>query len=379
MPLNILIDTTSITLKKAGVGIYACNLVHELVTRYPDARFYLVGHDDDTDFDHQLSNVTQIKVPGRLFRILPLRFLLEQIYLPLLSRRYRIDVVHSLHYSFPLLPLRARRVVTFHDMTSFTMPSVHIYVKMIYYRFFISRAVRQADHIIFVSQSALLDCRQLFHLPLENATVAHLGKSSAFKPATDRANIQPTLDRYEIPANYILYVGTIEPRKNLIRLVKAFASISARHPDVVLVIAGMMGWHAEELFVTLRKLAIEPKVIFTGYISETDKIALLQGAAIFAYPSLYEGFGIPILEAMACGIPTVTSNKGSLPEVAGDGALQVEPTDIDAIAEALEQVLSDDALRHDLQQRGTVQAARFTWQATVEQTMKVYRLSVQER
>jgi len=179
--------------------------------------------------------------------------------------------------------------------------------------------------------------------------------------------------KYRLTKPYLLYIGTIEPRKNLTRLVEAFSRISEAFPTHQLVIAGMKGWMYEELFATIKTLKIDNKVVFTGFIDESDKPYLIGAAEAFIYPSLYEGFGIPVLEALACGTPTLTSNCSSLPEVAGDAALLADPTDIDDLASNIERLLADTELRNLLRENSLKQAALFDWAYTADQTLCAYR------
>jgi glycosyltransferase involved in cell wall biosynthesis len=372
MPFNILIDTTCITQKKAGVGIYAKNLIRHLLSSHSDVHLYLLVHDDDPDFNYSgHPDVTMISVPAKLFRRVALRFLLEQLFLPFLLAKHRIHVLHSLHYSFPLLHPGVKQVVTLHDMTSFKMPEVHLPLKVIYFHVFIRAAVRYADKLIFVSNSAQQDCAAMFHLREQASTVIHLGKADTFTPSLGSSD--HVRHKYNLPPIFLLYIGTIEPRKNLVRLVSAFASISNLHKDCVLVIAGMKGWMYDDLFKKVHDLNIESRVIFTGFVSEEDKLDLIQAATVFVYPSLYEGFGVPVLEAMACGIPTITSNISSLPEIAGNAALLVDPTSEDEIAAALNRLLSNPDLRRELSKKSILQAALFTWDKTATLTMNTYR------
>jgi len=187
--------------------------------------------------------------------------------------------------------------------------------------------------------------------------------------------VQCTRDTYQLPSDFVLYIGTIEPRKNLSRLVKAFASLADAHPQLVLVIAGMKGWMYDQLFENVRQLNLQSRIIFPGFIDEADKPFLLSAAKVFVYPSMYEGFGLPVLEALACGIPTVTSNTSSIPEVAGEAALLVDPTSETEIADAIEQLLSNLTLRSKLRERSILQAAKFTWQRTAALTVEAYKFS----
>lgn len=371
--MNVMIDATMVTRNKAGVGVYAKNLIQELIRIHPGPHFFVMVQDDDTEIDFgNRENVTMIRVPAKLFRRLPLRFLLEQAFLPLLLAKNRIDVLHSLHYSFPLVRFRTKQVVTLHDMTFFNMPEVHEFVKIKYFRFFTRMAVRFADRIIFVSQSTRQDCIARLGPLRGSSSVIHLGKSEAFHPGLDLVRVQSVRDKYCLPQDFVLYVGTIEPRKNLAALVSAFAPISNQHPDLVLVIAGMKGWMYDGLLESIDRLNLQSRIIFTGFIPEEEKPFLIAGAQVFAYPSLYEGFGIPVLEALACGIPTLTSNVSSLPEVAGNAALLVDPTNFDEISSSLERLLSDQPLREELKRESLLQAAKFNWANTATATLHAY-------
>ncbi len=373
--MNVLIDATGVTKKKAGVGVYARNLIQELTRIRPGPRLFVVAQDDDPELDFgDHDNVTMIRVPAKLFRILPLRFLLEQTFLPLLLLKHRINVLHSLHYSFPLVRFRTSQVVTLHDMTFFDMPEVHEFVKIKYFRFFIRMAALFADKIIFVSQSTQRDCiARLGPLRRPTYSVIHLGKSEAFHPGLDPAEVKRVRDKYGLLGDFILYVGTIEPRKNLAALVSAFAAVCDQHSGLVLVLAGMRGWMYDGLLETISRLRLESRVIFTGFIPEEEKPFLIAGATVFAYPSLYEGFGIPVLEALACGIPTLTSNVSSLPEVAGNAALLVDPTNVEEISSSLERLLSDQSLREELKRESLLQAAKFSWADTAAATLRAYQ------
>lgn len=371
--MRVLIDATGLTKKKGGVGVYGKNLIDRLVSA-GQTELFLVVQDDDPDFDYAgVPRVTVLPMPSRLLRKVPLRLVFEQTVLPLLILKHRIDVVHSLHYSFPLFRFGARSAVTIHDMTSFSMPEAHIGIKGCYYRFFIRRAPRMTDALIFVSRSAQEDFLARFGSPRGLSTVIYHGKSSDFQPGYDEAATAPVRARYKLPARYILYVGTIEPRKNLERLIQAFATLAPVHPDVCLVIAGMMGWKQDHLFGLVQDLGLKGRVLFAGFIAEEHKALLIAGCELFVYPSLYEGFGLPVLEALASGVPTITSNVSSLPEVAGDAAVQVDPKDAAALANAMLAILSDPALAAKLREKGPRQAAKFSWEDTAERTNAVYR------
>lgn len=372
--MKVLIDCTQVTRKKAGVGVYAENMVRELTRLDSGIEWFLLVQDDDSDFDFsQCSNVTLIRVDSRTFRKLPFRFLLEQLFIPFLALRYGIDVVHSLHYSFPLLPMSAKKVVTIHDMTMFLMPDMHLPSKVRYFQFFTGAAARRADALSFVSHSSQEDFLKFFPHPAPSCHIVPLGKGPQFRPDLDPQRIEEVVRKYGITQPYILFIGTIEPRKNLVRLTEAFSTLAQAHPSHVLVIAGMKGWMFKRLFNLVRTLNLENKVIFTGFVLETEKPYLIRGAEVFAYPSLYEGFGIPVLEALACGTPTLTSNISSIPEITGDAALLIDPSSMQDIAAGLKLLLGDASLRYKLSAKSISQAARFSWSHTAADTLSVYR------
>ncbi len=374
--MNVLIDALGVTRKKAGVGVYAKSLIDAMLSLPSGIHFFLLTQDDDADLYYpDRANVTMIRVPSRIFRIIFLCLLFEQIVLPFLLWKHRIQVVHSLHYSFPLLGFGTNRIVTIHDMTSFNMPEVHVKLKVIYFRFFIRAAAARASSIIFVSESARRDCHTFVGTPCGLVETIHHGKPDSFRPDFDPDSIRQVQRKYALPDRFVLYIGTIEPRKNLTALVHAFASVAPSYPDLKLVVAGMKGWKNEfnNLVETIASLKLSSRVLFTGFIAEEDKPLILCAAEVFVYPSLYEGFGLPVLEAMACGVPTITSNTSSLPEVAGEGALLVDPRNAAEIAATLALLLTDVSERDTLRNRAIDQAAKFSWQKAALSTLNAYR------
>lgn len=371
--MKILIDATGVTRQKAGVGVYAKNLIDHLSQSSGLCEFYVLAQDDDPELDFGYrANVTMIWVQAKFFRRVPLRLLLEQIYLPCLLRRRGIEVVHSLHYAFPYFSLGVRRVVTIHDMTFFTMPEVHEKLKIRYFRFFIRAAVRSVDAIIYISKSAQNDCIALLGEPSGSYRVIPHGKDETMQPERVPAKIERLREKYALPDRFVLYIGTLEPRKNLDRLVAAFAEVAARDATLGLVLAGKKGWMMDSLATTIKRFGLESRVVFTGFILEEEKPVLLGACIFFVYPSLYEGFGLPVLEALACGAPTITSNTSSLPEVAGDAALLIDPLKTADLASAMQTLLSDLDLQYSLRTRGLERAKQFTWQKTASATAEVY-------
>jgi glycosyltransferase involved in cell wall biosynthesis len=237
----------------------------------------------------------------------------------------------------------------------------------------VPRSVRHADHILADSTATKNDLIELYDTSPEKITVLLSGVDARFKRVEDTPVRQAVREKYRIPERpYILSVGTVQPRKNYGRLIQALARLRARGHDVDLVIAGGRGWLEDPIYETIRTTKMNDHVHFTGFADDADLPALYSEAACVAIPSLYEGFGIPVLEGMACGTPVVTSNVSSLPEVAGNAALTVSPTNLDALTNTLEQLLTDTTLREELIKRGLERVKQFTWQASAEQLRHIY-------
>lgn len=370
--LNVLIDFSQLPIQKVGVGVYGLNLILNLEDR-PNIHYFVLVQDDDDSLDKCPSDfITLIKVNSNKFRKLSNRFFLEQFYIPYLVYKHKIDVVHSLHYSFPVLA-KAKKVVTVCDMIFYKYPELHLKSKVLYFRFFIWLTTLFANKVICISESTRQDYLSYFKVPSELAAVVELGKDDSYHPDLDRQEINQLLKKYAIDGEYILFIGTIEPRKNVSNLILAFERLIADGFPHSLVVVGKKGWHYDSIFHLVKERNLTDRVIFTGFIEESEKPLFLAGASVFVYPSLYEGFGIPVLEALACGTPTITSNVSSMPEVAGDAALLVNPENLEEIYDAMKKVLMDSSLRSELKARSLRQAANFSWEKTANMTIEVYR------
>ncbi|MHB9091344.1 MAG: glycosyltransferase family 4 protein [Chloroflexota bacterium] len=235
-------------------------------------------------------------------------------------------------------------------------------------------SLRRARLVLADSENTRNDLVCLLDARPDAVQVLYSGVEKRFAPLDDAAALRAVRDRLDLTRPFILFVGTIERRKNLTRLIRAYGRVRARRRDLPqLVIAGRRGWLYEDVFQAVAELGLDEDVRFLGHVNDADLPALYNLAELFVYPSLYEGFGLPPLEAMACGTPVVSSNTSSLPEVLGDAAIGVAPTDTDGLAIAIEGLLDDATLRAELRERGLAQAARFTWEAAATQLLEVYR------
>ena len=272
-----------------------------------------------------------------------------------------------------LLPLRGiPTVLTVHDLIFRRYPAHHKRLNRWYLNATMPLFCRRAGHIITVSEQSRRDVIAAYGIPAEKITVVYEAADPRFCPQPAEA-IATVRGCYNLPGRYLLFVGTIEPRKNLGRLLVAFERLYAAGLTDALVIVGKHGWLYDDFFARLKNSPARQAVIFPGFVPDADLPAVYAGAQALAFPSEFEGFGLPVLEAMACGTPVVCSNTSSLPEVAGGAALLVDPLDADALTDALRRVLSDPTLATDLSVRGIAQAGRFSWERAAQETLAVYR------
>ncbi len=301
------------------------------------------------------------------------RTLWQQMTLPRLLARHGVDVLHSTHHDLPLrVPSRVRRVVTIHDVTFMILPRRYPPLRRLYMRLITSAAVRLADAIIVPSRTVLDDVVARLGVPETRVSVVPEAASSRFRPVPED-EVARVLRREGLAAHpYVLSVGSLEPGKNRARLIAAMAVLRDRGYPHRLVVVGQRAWRYESDLRLIRRLNLEDRVRLLDYVPGEDLPALYAGAAVAAQPSLYEGFGLPVLEAMACGTPVVTSNVSATAEVAGDAALLVDPRDTEAIRDAIERVIAGPDLAADLRARGLDRAAGFSWERAARETVEVY-------
>jgi glycosyltransferase involved in cell wall biosynthesis len=297
--------------------------------------------------------------------------------LPRACRRWQADILH-VTYVGPF-PAPCPLVVTVHDVSFKRHPEFFSARDRLLFATLLPATLRRASAVITVSRHAQQEILWAYPYLAGRVHVTPEAPSPIFRPVEQEEALQSVRARYGIHAQFILVVGNIEPRKNLLRLIQAFASLRQQWPSLQLVIVGQAQWQSSAVYARVRSLGLEQNVVFTGYVPEEDLVLLYNAAQVFVFPSLYEGFGLPILEAMACGTPVVTSNTSSMPEVAGEAALLVDPTDVQAIAEAIEGLLRDESLRHSLGARGTEQANRFSWPKAAQETLATYQAVVGTR
>lgn len=303
------------------------------------------------------------------------RILWEQTLLPARARRGRWDILHCPVNVLPVVAPCAS-VVTIHDTAFLATPETMTRPRQRYLRTQVARSVRQADQILTVSQATADDLMRAFGVPNARITVTPLAADERFRPAPPEV-LDSFRRQHDLDRPFILTVGTREPRKNAAHLVRAFARIAPTAAyDLVLV--GPAGWLEGELDATIRDLPapVRERVRLAGFVPDDDMPLWYAAADVFAYAALHEGFGLPVLEAMACGVPVVTSNTSSLPEIAGDAAMLIDPTDDRVLAATLGRIISDRQLADDLRRRGLARAGEFSWDETARLTVEGYRAAL---
>jgi glycosyltransferase involved in cell wall biosynthesis len=286
----------------------------------------------------------------------------------------RCDVVHSPDFVSP--PHRSGAdVITVHDLSFLVVPECAEPKLAAFLGRSVPTAVRRADHIVAVSEQTRRDLIRLLSVPAERITAAYNGVDPRFRPMPGSAEVQELRSKLGLPERFILHVGTLEPRKNLQRLVEAYGLLAkSARGDVALVMAGRKGWLYEPIHEAAEQVNRQRsrRVMFLDYVYDDQLPLLYNMASVFAYPSLYEGFGLPAAEALACGVPTLVSTDGALAEVAGQAALAVNAQSVEDIAAGLQRLLEDEALRAELASAGPAQAARFTWDAAARAVLEIY-------
>jgi glycosyltransferase involved in cell wall biosynthesis len=305
------------------------------------------------------------------------RVLWEQLGLPVQVARKHLDLVHG---TLNVLPL-ARRVpgvVTIHDVSFLLFPDRFLPAKRRYLATFTRWSARGAKRVVVSSRNTGRDVVRLLGVAQERVQVVYLGVEDQLRKQPSAESLQRFREEHDLPEQFFLYVGTLEPRKNLVRLVEAYAHARRGGVEWPLILAGAKGWMYEEIFQRVQDLQLQAWVRFPGYVLHEELPLWYNAASVFVYPSLYEGFGLPVVEAMACGCPVLTARNSSLPEVAGDAAILVDGEDTMALAGGLMQLAGDDRLRADLRARGLIQSAQYDWDNTAAQMVRVYDSALEE-
>ena len=347
-----------------GIGTYTYNLLKILQVKSKHNRYFSINHLNIKMFDHDTLIVEN-----------PFKQILQTYmwypYLIIRLRKTDLDLIHNPSQIPTFFKPAQKYIITVCDLTPLKFPKEHKIGKELIYKLLYPRTLKYSDRIIAISCSTKQDLINHFKIPDNKIKVIHLAADEKFQPP-EKKSILKFKTEYNLNYPFILYVGTLEPRKNIPTLIKAFYNLKKYNLPHKLVIAGKKGWKYKSIFETIEKLDLQDDVIFTGYVPSEDLPALYSAADLFVYPSLYEGFGLPPLEAMSCGCPVITSNSSSLPEVIGDAGIMIDPYDIDLLASSMYEVLTNDELKADMIKKGLERAKMFSWEKCARETLEVY-------
>jgi glycosyltransferase involved in cell wall biosynthesis len=352
-----------------GIGTYIRNLLRHLARTDHSTEYVLLCGEADLGVAAQLGpNFRAVLEPS------PNYSLREQVHVPWVLRRERPDVYHAPHYVLPA-GVRCPSVVTIHDCIHLMFPQyLPNRLAYAYARAQMWSAARRSDCILTVSEASKRDILHLFNVPPEKIVVVYNAIDSHFSVTPSEDAVARVRERYQLDHKFVLYVGNIKPHKNLVRLIEAFHELRRDDlEDLKLLIIGDQISKLPSLRRAVHRHKLHKQVRFLGYVADDQLAILYRLASVFVFPSLYEGFGLPPLEAMASGTPVVASNVSSLPEVVGDAAVLVNPYDVDAIVDGLRQVLTDPVLAADMSRKGIDRAREFSWERSVAKTWAVYQ------
>lgn len=371
-----LLSLTS-TYRSAGISWYIYHLLRHLPACSEEYRFSAFTGMKQWQSPRGI-RANHTRWPTRLPIV---RILWEQLAQPLALAAQQVDLLHAPAYVLPAA-WQGPAVVTVLDLSFILFPESFRPLNRLYLNLFTRLSVRRAGRVIAISENTRQDAVRLLGLDEQKVQVVYCGVDSSFHPIA-RDDVAAYRRRKNLPSRFLLFVGTLEPRKNVAGVIEAYHLLRQQWkprdgelPD--LVIGGARGWYCEEVDRTIRDLNLAAHVQFPGYVPAEELPFLYNAAQVFVYPSFYEGFGLPVLEAMACGTPVVTSNRASLPEVLGNAGLTVDPDSVEQLAAALVQILIDDDMRTALGERGYQRAAGFSWDRTARDTLTVYQQTLRQ-
>lgn len=370
--MRICIDASPAVHHRGGFGRYVQELATGLLAVDPDNEYVaFYNHAAAAQVEPPLDGLSHFttKLSNRPWRLSVVLAYLTRI--PQDRLFPGTDVFHATDNLLPRLS-QVKSVFALQDLIFRFYPETHKPLNRWFLTLMMPRFLQAADAVIAISECTSKDAVRVYGLDEAKIRVIYAAVSASFHARAPEA-ISLVRRKYGLPDSFILSVGTIEPRKNLTSLLEAYRALKNEGSDCKLVIVGKRGWLYKGFYTRLHELGLEQEVVFPGFVPDEDLPTFYSAADLFVFPSLYEGFGLPVLEAMACGVPVITSDTSSLPEVAGEAALLVDPTSVEALVAAMRRVLDDRALQAEMRARGLKRADRFTWHETARRTAEVYR------
>ncbi len=377
---------TLVESRYSGVSEFSHNLIKEILKLDKKNKYKLFYNSSRNlssrlpKFEQSNSKIIKTKYPNKIFN----NIMQKILGWPKLDRLLDVDLFFLPNWGFFATSNKCKRVVVIHDLSSVLFPRYFSIKRRIWHQLInLEKNISNFDKIIAVSENTKKDIVELFKVPENKIKVIYSGLDGKYRTLLENdVELIETKNKYNLPDKFIFFLGTLEPRKNVDGLIKAYNIFRDNNKDLdnyKLIIAGGRGWKYRHIFKELEKSVYKNDIDFIGYVDDSDKIALYNLADVFVFPTFYEGFGFPPLEAMACGTPTITSFSSSLPEVVGEAALMIDPHNPGEIAEAIEHILVDDWLKRDLTSKGLARAKRFNWETTAKKYLNVFTELLQDR
>jgi len=362
--MKIAIDIRTAGGEKAGKGWYTFHLVQNLLRQDHKNEYILYARDGIPGFgEFKNARVKLFSSKGMFWHF--------QVARDIQKEKADIFFAPSSYIIPSILPAKIKTVLTVHDLVAFLYPNTHNKKATIIEKLLLRRALRRAAHVCAVSENTRTDILQRFHYNPSKIDVIYCGASEEFKPIPP-GKLREFIQQTNLPENFFLAVGTLEPRKNYLNLIKAFKEVSDRYPDYYLIIVGKNGWDYEQIYAAIKENYLNKKVHLLGYLSNKSLVNLYSLARALVFPSFYEGFGIPPLEAMECGCPVIASHTSSIPEVVGNAAIFINPESHVQIAEAMLKFIKDPEFCAHLREKGFTQAEKFSWEDSAKKLLKIF-------
>jgi glycosyltransferase involved in cell wall biosynthesis len=369
--MKICIDAYSLVPPRTGVGNYVYYLLKYLFKIDKKNQYVLLSpRKFDINFDGYGTEFIKdfLSLPPKTAPVLWYNFLL-----PIKFKKYKCDLLFSPGFFSPII-LNIPSISVIHDLTPLLYPEFHTFTNHVMFKFYLPSSLKKNKKVITVSNATKRDLINIFKIPEEKiVTIYPAVDREIFRPISNSDALNRVKEKYILPDKFILFVSTLEPRKNLPTLLKAFYNLKRKKSiPHKLVCVGKKGWFYEKIFETVKNLNLEDNVIFTGYVPDEDLVAIYNLAEVLVYPSFYEGFGLPILEAMSCGCPVIASNTSSMPEVVGDAGILIDPYSVEEVENAIQKVIEDETLSNKLRKKSIKRSQYFSWKKTASEVLKCF-------